>query len=170
MEDKLEISVSKTKSIGMIIFGVLMLFFGLKNNILGFIYLSQYASYTFLVLGVIVLIGGVVALLLLKGPQVILTKEGLMYNPKTNAFVKWLEIEGVTDFSLNGHHTLLIRLKDVDAFIEKQQDEKIKKNMKRILRIRETPISIDPMLLELSRSELKETLYEYLVKYGNSSN
>ncbi len=168
MEDRLEISVSKTKNIGMIIFGVLMLFIGLKNNIFGFIDLSKYASYTFLVLGVIVLTGGVVALLMLKGAQIILTREGLMYNPKTNGFVKWTEIDGITDCSLNGHHTLLIRLKNVENYIESQQNEKIKKSMKRIMHIRETPISIDPMLLEISRSKLKETLHEYLVKCGNA--
>jgi hypothetical protein len=168
LEDRLEISNSKTKTLGLLALGVLFIFFGLNNSVLGFIPISQVLSYVFLGIGVIVLIGGLAALLFLKGPQVILTKEGLIYNAKTNVFVKWTEIEGVTDFSLNGHHTLLIRLKNVDAFIEKQQDEKIKKNMKRIMRIRETPLSIDSLLLELSRSKLLETLHEYLVKYGNS--
>jgi len=169
MEDSLEISNSKIKTLGFLVVGVLFIVFGLNHSLLGFIPLSKYASYAFLIFGVIILIGGAAALLFMKGPRLILTKEGLNYNPKTNAFVKWTEIEGVTDFSLNGNHTLLIRLKNVDAFIEKQQDEKVKKNMKRILRIRETPISIDSiMLLELSRSKLLETLHEYLVKYGNS--
>ena len=168
MEDRLEIANSKAKTLGLLALGALFIFFGLNNSVLGFIPISQVLSYVFLGIGGIILIGGVVALLMLKGPQVILTKEGLIYNPKTKVFVKWTEIEGVTDFSLNGHHTLLIRLKNVDTFIEKQQDEKVKKNMKRIMLIRETPISIDPLLLELSRSKLKETLHEYLAKYGNS--
>ena len=168
MEDRLEISNSKTKPLGLLALGALFIFFGLNNSILGFIHISQVLSYIFLGIGGIVIIGGVVALIVMKGPQVILTNEGLIYNAKTNALVKWTEMEGFIDFSLNGHHTLLIRLKNVDAFIEKQQDEKIKKNMKRIMRIRETPISVDPLLLELSRSKLLETLHEYLVKYGNS--
>ncbi|GEM_PF-5307695 len=168
MEDRLEISNSKTKTIGLIILGALFIVFGLNNSFLGLIYFSKTLSYIFLGIGSVVLIGGIATLLLLKGPRVILTKEGLIYNPKTNGFVKWTEIEGVTGYSLNNHHTLLIHLKDVEAFIEKQKDEKVKKNMKRMLRIRETPLSIDPSLLEISRSKLKETLHEYLVKYGNS--
>jgi len=169
MEDRLEISNSKTKTLGFFVLGVLFIVFGLTHNIVGFIPISQLLSYVFLGIGAAILIGGAAALLFMKGPRLILTKEGLTYNPKTNAFVKWTEIEGVTDFSLNGNHTLLIRLKDVAAFIEKQQDEQVKKNMKRILRVRETPISIDSiLLLELSRAKLLETLHEYLVKYGNA--
>ena len=168
MEDRLEISNSKTKTLGFLALGALFIFFGLNRNLFGFIHLTQVLSYIFLGIGSVVLIGGIAALLFMKGPRLILTKEGLNYNPKTNAFVKWTEIEGVTDFSLNGNHTLLIRLKNVDAFIEKQKDEKVKKNMKRILRIHETPISIDNLFLfEISRGKLKETLHEYLVKYGN---
>ena len=168
MEDRLEIAVSKTKNIGLISLGVLLTFIGFTQSLFGLLFFSKGLSYLFLGMGGIVLIGGVIALIGLKGPRLILTKEGLMYNPKTNGFVKWIEIEGYTDFDFNGHHTILIRLKDVDAFIEKQQDEKIKKNMKRIMKIRETPISIDPLILEISRSKLKETLHTYLVKYGNA--
>ena len=169
MKDRLEISNSKTKNIGLIIMGALFTFIGFTQNLFGLIYFSKSFSYIILGIGVIVLIGGVVELLLMKGPRLILTKEGLNYNPKTNAFVKWTAIEGVTDFSLNGHHTLLIRLKNAEAFIEKQKDEKVKKNMKRIMRIRETPITIENIfLLEFSRSKLKETLHEYIVKYGNA--
>lgn len=169
MEDRLEISNSKPKTLGFLVVGILFIVFGLTHSLFGFITLSQVLSYIFLGIGGIILIGGASAFFLMKGPRLILTKEGLMYNPKTNAFVKWTEIEGVTDFSLNGNHTLLIRLKNVDAFIEKQHDEKIKKNMKRILRIRETPISINSIiLLELSRNKLLEILHEYLEKYGNS--
>ncbi len=168
MEDRLEISISKTKNIGLIILGALLTLIGFTQSLFGLLYFSKGLSYLFLGMGIIILIGGFAALLLLKGPRIILTKEGLMFNPKTNGFVKWTEVEGYTDFNLNNHHTILIRLKNVDAFIEKQQDEKVKKNMKRILAIRETPISIDPLILEISRSTLKETLHEYLVKYGNA--
>ena len=156
MEDRLEISNSKTKTLGFLVIGILFIVFGLNNSLLGFIPLSKIASNILLIMGIIVLIGTASALLFMKGPRLILTKEGLIYNPKTNGFVKWTEIEGVTDYSLNNHHTLLIRLKDVDEFIEKQQDEKVKKNMKRMLRIRETPLSIDPSLLEISRSKLRK--------------
>ena len=98
MEDRLEISNSKVKTIGFIILGALFIVSGVNNSFLGFIYLSKTLSYIFLGIGSIVLIGGIAALLLLKGPRVILTKEGLIYNPKTNGFVKWTEIEGVTDY------------------------------------------------------------------------
>jgi len=170
MEDRLEISNSKNKKIGLTIFGVLLTFIGYTQSLFGLVYFSKGISYIFLGLGIVVLIGGVASIIASKGPALILTKEGLNYNPKINAFVKWTEIEGVTDFNLNNHHTLLIRLKDVAAFIEKQEDEKLKKKMKLILKVRETPISIDPFLLEISRSKLKETLHEYLVKYGNATN
>lgn len=167
MEDRLEISNSKNKAIGFLLVGVLFIVFGLNKSLLGFIHLSQVLSYFFLGLGCIILIGGVMGFIFQKGPRLIFTKEGLVYNPKINGFLKWTEIEGYTDYSLNNHHTILIRLNNVDAFIEKQQDEKLKKNMKRIMRIRDTPISIDPLLLELSRSKIMEILHEYLVKYGN---
>ena len=166
MEDRLEISNSKNKKIGLIIIGLIAMFCGLTNTLLGILHINNFYSYFFLIAGIGAIIGGLLALFFFKGPVVILTKESLTYNPKINGFVKWTDIEGFTDYSLNSHHTILIRLKNVDAFIENQKDEKLKKKMRLGLRLRETPIAIDPTLLEISRKELLETLQTYLVKYG----
>jgi len=168
MEDRLEISNSKNKTIGLTIFGALLTFIGYTQSLFGLVYFSKGISYIFLGIGVLVLIGGVVSIFASKGPAIILTNEGLNYNPKINAFVKWTEVAGFTDYNLNNHHTILVRLKDVNAFIEKQEDEKLKNKMTLALKVRETPIAIDPFLLEISRSKLNETLHEYLVKYGNN--
>jgi len=166
MEERLEISNSKNKKIGAIVLGLVFIGIGITRSLLGIVYLKTFYAYFFLFVGIAVFIGSILALFFLKGPAVILTKEYLMYNPKKNGSVKWTEIEGFTDYSVNSHHTILIRLKNVDAFIENQKDEKVKKRMKLGLRLRETPISIDPTLLEMSRSELLENLQMYLVKYG----
>jgi len=168
MDDTLEISNSKVKKIGLIVLGVVLIIIGLTRSLLGILNLSAFYSYFFLIGGIASFVGGLISLFVLNGPVVILNPEGLIFNPKTNGFVKWTDIEGFTDYSFNHQHIILIRLKNAEEFIENQKDEKLKKRMKLGLRVHKTPISINPLLLEVSRNKLKENLHMYLVKYGQA--
>ena len=91
--------------------------------------------------------------------------EGLYLRIRNELFIPWQEITGFQVFEVRGSKSVLIMLKDPQAYIAKEKSPFLRKMMQWNLRLCGTSVSISSSTMQISHKELLALLIEYWNKY-----
>lgn len=91
--------------------------------------------------------------------------EGLYLRIRNELFIPWQEITGFEVFEVRGSKSVLIMLKDPQAYITKEKSPLLRKMMQWNLRLCGTSVSISSSTMQISHKELLTLLIEYWNKY-----
>ena len=91
--------------------------------------------------------------------------EGLYLRIRNELFIPWQEITGFEVFEVRGSKSVLIMLKDPQAYIAKEKSPLLRKMMQWNLRLCGTSVSISSSTMQISHKELLALLIEYWNKY-----
>lgn len=91
--------------------------------------------------------------------------EGLYLRIRNELFIPWQEITGFEVFEIRGSKSVLIMLKDPQAYIAKEKSPFLRKMMQWNLRLCGTSVSISSSTMQISHKELLALLIEYWNKY-----
>ena len=91
--------------------------------------------------------------------------EGLYLRIRNELFIPWQEITGFEVFEVRGSKSVLIMLKDPQAYIAKEKSPFLRKMMQWNLRLCGTSVSISSSTMQISHKELLALLIEYWNKY-----
>ena len=172
--DYLEIKVSKSKAILLLIsslaFVVLGLFLIINANIL-----SENPDYEQAIMGVImtVLFGAGFYFGAKKfnqqEAQLILSEKGFFYDPKDSEyrFIEWSRITGFFEETIKFDKFLFIKIDNPEELIENEQNKAKKNLMKLNLKTHGTPISVSEIGLSIDYKTLKKEMIRFHEKYRN---
>lgn len=98
---------------------------------------------------------------------VIISPKGLNLNPKKSLveFIAWRDILGFDEINVHGTKILTINVEDPHSWLEKEDNPLRKRLMKYNVENYSSPFNISANGLNISNSQLKETLNLYLNKY-----
>lgn len=101
----------------------------------------------------------------------IIAPEGLNVNPKKSLtdYIKWSEISGFDEISIQSTRIIIIGVKDSDYWLEKETNGFKRKLMQFNIKNYNSPFNISATGLTITSDELIATMIEYYEHYKNES-
>jgi hypothetical protein len=175
--ERIEIYTSKKKSVLLLLGSIAFVALGIwllieADNLTGwrarnpiFTRVIGIASILFFGLGIFVSIKRLIK----SEIALIIDPIGLNVNPKKSAseFIKWKEILGFEEVKMQSTRILIIGVKNPEYWLEKESSAIRKKMMQFNINNYDSPFNIAASGLDISSTDLNETLNKYFEKYKN---